>query len=502
MTAIARLVETPLAKALGWTLFHSLWEGALAALVLLAALLVMRSPRARYASACAAMLGVLAAFAITFWVLAAQQKGSAAAVAHTIPRAAVDDSQALPDMRAPFRMADLPPWLAPFWMLGVLLFHLRSAAGWVVAGRLRRRGVCSAPDPWLQRLDQLRARLRLSKPVALLETCLADVPVVVGHVRPVILVPVGLLAGMPASQVEAILMHELAHIRRSDYLANLLQTVVESLLFYHPAIWWMSGVIRAEREKCCDDLAVAASGDAHHYAAALAALEQTRWAANKAVLAATGGSLMKRIHRLLYQPKASALAPVFAAGILMIAAVGAMAAWQAQSPAAPAEPLAKVVPDGQDGYTTWLNEDVVYIIDRRERAAFLNLKTDPERDHFIQQFWDRRNPTPGSSHNAFRNEHYRRIGYAVMHFGWQAVPGWKTDRGRIYITYGPPDEIDSHPDGQPGGATSAPTEQWLYRSIEGIGSNVIVDFVDTAKTGDFRMTMDPNPDKGTFVPRP
>src|ERR1022692_2798139 len=204
-----------------------------------------------------------AAFAITFCVLAPQEKGRAAAVAHTIPRAALDDSQASPGMRAQFRMADLPPWLAPFWMLGVLLLQLRSAAGWIAAGRLRRQGVCSAPDPWPQRLDQLRARLRLSKPVALLETCLADVPVVIGYVRPVILVPVGLLAGMPAGQVEAILMHELAHIRRHDYLANLLQTVVESFLFYHPAIWWMKRKLRAESEKCCDDLAGAVSGDAH-----------------------------------------------------------------------------------------------------------------------------------------------------------------------------------------------------------------------------------------------
>ena len=137
-----------------------------------------------------------------------------------------------------------------------------------------------------------------------------DVPVVIGYLRPVILVPVGLLAGMPAGQLEAVLMHELAHIRRRDYLANTLQTVVESFSFYHPATWWMSGVIRAEREKCCDDLVVDASGNAHEYAAALAALEQTRWTANEAVLAATGGNLMKRIHRLLYRPKASALAPV------------------------------------------------------------------------------------------------------------------------------------------------------------------------------------------------
>ena len=500
MTTIAHLVETPLAKALGWTLFHSLWEGALAALVLLAALLVMRSPRGRYACACAAMLGVLAAFAITFCVLAPQEKGRAAAVAHTIPRAALDDSQASPGMRAQFRMADLPPWLAPFWMLGVLLLHLRSAAGWMAAGRLRRRGVCSAPDPWPQRLDQLRARLRLSKPVALLETCLADVPVVIGYLRPVILVPVGLLAGMPASQVEAILLHELAHIRRRDYLANLLQTVVESFLFYHPAIWWMSRVIRAEREKCCDDLAVAVSGDAHDYAAALAALEHTRWAANEAVLAATGGSLMKRIHRLLSQPKVSALAPVFSAGILMIAAVGAMAAWQASAPAPakPAAPQANASP-----YTRWLEEDVVYIINDQERTAFLSLKTDAERNHFIQQFWERRNPTPGSPQNAFQIQHYLRLLYANNHFTWHTTPGWKTDRGRIYIMFGPPDEIESHPTGQDGANPKGyPFDQWLYHSIKGIGENVIMEFDDAAKTGDYRMTMDPNPEKGTFVRRP
>jgi len=210
---------------------------------------------------------------------------------------------------------------------------------------------------------------------------------------------------------------------------------------------------------------------------------------------------MKRIHRLLCQPKVSALAPVFSAGILMIAVVGAMAAWQAQSPAPPVEPQAKV-----DRYTRWLNEDVVYVIDDRERTAFLSLKTDAERQHFMEQFWERRNPTPGSPENAVKNEHYRRIGYADMHYGWRKTPGWRTDRGRIYITFGPPDEVEVHPDGQPAGgslaATDAPTEEWLYHSIKGIGSNVIMDFVDTAKTGDFRMTMDPNADQGALVRRP
>src|SRR5207248_10168500 len=133
----------------------------------------------------------------------------------------------------------------------------------------------------------------------LLESALAEVPVVMGHLRPVILMPVGLFAGLSVDQVEAILLHELAHIRRHDYPINLLQIFVEGLAFYHPAVWWISGVIRAERENCCDDLVVATTGDAHEYAVALAALEQNRWATRETALAANGGTLVKRIRRML-----------------------------------------------------------------------------------------------------------------------------------------------------------------------------------------------------------
>ena len=119
--------------------------------------------------------------------------------------------------------------------------------------RLRRRGVCGASERWQKELARLSRQLRLSRPVQLLESCLADVPMVLGHFRPVILIPVGVLAGLPAGQIEAILLHELAHIRRFDYLVNVLQRLVEGLLFYHPAVWWISRVIRAERENCCDD---------------------------------------------------------------------------------------------------------------------------------------------------------------------------------------------------------------------------------------------------------
>jgi bla regulator protein blaR1 len=504
MTILERLVHTSLAKAVGWSLFHSLWEGALAALVLLAVLFVVRSPRSRYACACVAMFGVLTGFGLTFWLLASHTSGAAATIPHAIPPAPPVENQSPPDRPARFRIEDALPWLVPFWITGVVVFHLRSVAGWMAAQRLRNRGVCRARDPWPQQLQNLSIRLRVSKPVALLETCVAEVPVVIGYLRPLILVPVGMLAAMPAAQVEALLLHELAHIQRRDYLVNLLQTVVEGFLFYHPATWWISGVIRAERENCCDDLVVAASGDAREYAAALTALEQTRWAADQTALASTGGSLVKRIRRLLYQSEGLALAPLLSAGILTIVVAAALVAWQAGVPAQNQQHPAAQSKDSR--YTKWINEEVVFIIDDRERATFKSLQTDKERDHFIEQFWLRRDPTPGTPQNEFKDEHYRRIAYANQRFAWHSVPGWKTDLGRIYIVFGPPDEIDSHPSGQPaqGGepAKDYPFDVWLYHHIKNIGDNVLMEFADTAKTGEFKMTKDPNSREGTFVRRP
>ena len=298
MTWLELWIQTPLAKALAWTLLHSLWEGAAAALLLTAAVCVLRSPRARYVAACVALLALLAGFTITLARL--WPAGAAPAASHVAPLPGPPQiDMTASDATAPhaFHAADLLPWLAPFWMLGVLAFHLRALAGWITARRLRRSGVCCAAADWTARLERLAMRIRISRPVTLFESCLAEAPVVIGHLRPVILMPVGLLTGLPVAQVESILAHELAHIRRQDYLVNLMQTFVEGLLFYHPAVWWISRVIRAERENCCDDIAVAVSGDARQYAAALAALEQNRFAAHELALAATGGSLVNRIRR-------------------------------------------------------------------------------------------------------------------------------------------------------------------------------------------------------------
>src|SRR5438067_1382652 len=149
-------------------------------------------------------------------------------------------------------------------------------------------------------------------------------------------------------------------------------------------------------------------------------------------------------------------------------------------------------------YKKWLDEDVRYIITDEERAAFKQLSNDEERDNFIEAFWARRDPTPDTVENEFKEEHYRRIAYANEHFP-AGIPGWKTDRGHMYIAFGPPDEIDSHPSGgtyerpteEGGGSTSTfPFETWRYRYLEGIGQEVMIEFVDTCMCGDYHMTMD------------
>jgi GWxTD domain-containing protein len=151
-------------------------------------------------------------------------------------------------------------------------------------------------------------------------------------------------------------------------------------------------------------------------------------------------------------------------------------------------------------YKKWLNEDVIYIITPEERSAFLHLKTNEEREQFIEQFWQRRNPDPDSAENTFKEEHYRRIAYTNERFA-SGIPGWKTDRGRIYIIWGAPDEIESHPSGgsyertpqEGGGETSTyPFEKWRYRYLEGIGNDVNLEFVDPSSSGEYHLTMDPS----------
>ncbi|MGI8988535.1 MAG: M56 family metallopeptidase, partial [Bryobacteraceae bacterium] len=322
MIALEYWIETPLVNALGWTLFCFVWQAALIASILAAILLLWRpaSARARYGLACLAMAAMPAAFGLTLIRSVPPTRDAATApLANAGP--ALDSRQISSGWIGSFppNLYSRLPWVVPFWMTGVACFYLYSVAGWMAARSLRRTGVLPAALEWRERLSALADRLRLKTPILLLESSRVDVPVVIGVLRPAILLPVALLTGLPAGQLELILIHELAHIRRYDYLVNLLQKCVEALLFYHPAVWWVSGLIRIERENCCDDIVVEASGEPREYALTLATLEWNRSAA-RAALAANGGSLMKRIRRMLKEPETSraAYAPVFSAGLLLL----------------------------------------------------------------------------------------------------------------------------------------------------------------------------------------
>src|SRR2546423_3313382 len=363
MNALEMLLTKPLFQALGWALVHFIWQGALVALLYagLATGLRRRAANLRYAVACAAMLLMLLLPAATVFVIArssSQAPGESLAAQATASVTAPTDGrrQVIADGATPFvgfgasqsvpvassqtvaaaadslspswrlwarqRFVALMPWLVAVWFAGVLLLSLRFLGGLVVAQRLKRLEASPLLEQWQEKLVALCERLRVSRPVRLCESVLVEVPTVIGWLRPVILVPASALTGLSAAQLEALLAHELGHIKRYDYLVNLLQTAVETLLFYHPAVWWLSSQIRQEREHCCDDLAVATCGNVLMYARALAELEQLRGVAPQLAVAASGGVLLRRIQRLVGNPaRPSHRFESWLAGVIALATV-------------------------------------------------------------------------------------------------------------------------------------------------------------------------------------
>ena len=248
---------------LGWTLVHFLWQGALIAAVYAAARRFLSGANGRYVLACVALAFMMAAPAVTWFTLGPSDAAPEVAMDQTakvsstlvpLPRtvqSSVPAAQGMPWLQ----------WAVTVWLVGASAFSIRLLGGWAMAARLRWTSTRPAPIEWSLAMDRLRARLGLARAVGLRVSAMVQSPVVISAWRPLILVPVGMLAGLPAAQVEALLVHELAHIRRHDYVVNLLQSVAEALLFYHPAVWWVSNEIRKERECCCDDDAVALTGD-------------------------------------------------------------------------------------------------------------------------------------------------------------------------------------------------------------------------------------------------
>jgi beta-lactamase regulating signal transducer with metallopeptidase domain len=214
--------------------------------------------------------------------------------------------------------------IVAIWLAGVVILSTRLIVGWIGAHRLTTRRSHAAGDQWIRSLNRMCDSLRLRRSITLLESAAVEVPTVIGWLRPVVLLPVASLSGLSIQQIEMVLAHELAHIRRHDFIVNLMQSVIETLLFYHPAVWWISGRIRTEREHCCDDLAVAVFGDPVQYARALTRFEELRLDA-QSVVAANGGSLIERIHRLVVARAESAnWSSRWAAGAALISVVAVM----------------------------------------------------------------------------------------------------------------------------------------------------------------------------------
>jgi D-alanyl-D-alanine endopeptidase (penicillin-binding protein 7) len=312
-----------LIAAIGWTLVHFVWQGALLGCIVALLLTALRNarPETRYAVACAGLLLCLAWPAIDLALLLRGGAGSGGGKLFLNGGYAAAIG---PDAGGPLPwLARNLGWIVALWAGCAGALGLRMAVGLLWIGRAARNQAC---DPaWQARLSRLAERCGLGREVRLRVVDGLASPITAGWWRPVVLVPASLVAGMPPQLLEALLAHELGHVRRHDYLVNLLQNVIEALLFYHPAVWWISTRIRAEREQIADDFAARHLGEPRRLALALSELEKLQFSSHHLAQAANGGDLMARIRRLL-RPDAQALNWKAAIPVLGLAAVCAASA--------------------------------------------------------------------------------------------------------------------------------------------------------------------------------
>jgi beta-lactamase regulating signal transducer with metallopeptidase domain len=400
---------TPWTFVIGWTLVHFLWQGSLIAVVAATVLRLVRrhSSTLRYLMACAALAAMVGAPVITIRMLASAPsltsarpgtdssarrltnplfKPLAQLESVTLSRGRDDARMIRPRIDAVLSTVVL------VWMIGVTVLLLRMVGGWWRVHRLQLVSRALLPSRWQITGEQIACRIGLKRAFHIVEVALVNTPCVVGWVRPVVVLPIAALVNLTPAQVEGILAHELAHIRRHDYLVNLLQALAETFLFYHPGVWWVSTRIRAEREHCCDDVAVECCGDAEQYVRALVEIETWRAQDATLALAVTGGSLLERVRRILRVPttedrlstpwalmlvvSVAAIAGARAQGLRLVAATTAptenTARVQIRS-AAPREPNAPVqrfvsgdltsvqTSPPQDAAAPWLMDETAHI---------------------------------------------------------------------------------------------------------------------------------------------
>ncbi|MCU0446826.1 MAG: M48 family metalloprotease [Microscillaceae bacterium] len=318
MNPIQNLLSDHLIQALGWTILHSLWQGAAVAVLLAVVLIVMRrnSSNARYVATISSLAALLLVSVFTFLryyqaSTVGKPQPEGLELVWQVGKQLLQDTPPVKtenwqDYFSFFTdyFAQHLPLIVSGWLLGITILMLRFLGGIAYLQRLKHYKTQAVSDFWQGTTNYLARQMKLKKTVSLLESAVVKVPMVIGWLKPVILLPIGTLNGLTARQVEIILAHELAHVYRHDYLVNILQSLVEIALFFNPFVWWISASIREERENCCDDLAIQVTNeDQLAFAQTLVSLEEMRWQSIGLVPAFLGdkGSLLGRIKRLVQQ---------------------------------------------------------------------------------------------------------------------------------------------------------------------------------------------------------
>ena len=326
-------------QALGWTLLHATWQASLVAITWLIAKRFLKNASAhlRYLAAISALIALIACSAVTFWKVYPNQIeiSSSLITVESLSLSSFDVSVAPNSVRIQEGkninwnelLNDIAPWLSLLWILGAAIMGLRFASGIFYLDKLRNKGLQEVDTFWQARSAFIAQKMGLYSNWQIKESSLVSEPLTLGHFKPLILIPMGMLSGLSPEQVEAIIAHEFAHIYRSDFLFNLIQSLIEILFFFHPAIWWLSKEIRRERELCCDDLAIATLGDAFVYAEALTRLQVFCHSPKHFLtMQAKGnsGSFTSRVQRLFIpqRPNPSAWKSVSAAVLISIGIMG------------------------------------------------------------------------------------------------------------------------------------------------------------------------------------
>ncbi|MFC2154937.1 M56 family metallopeptidase [Acidobacteriota bacterium] len=314
MNFISHIASQPLINAIGWTILHSIWQSAAVALGFAILMFFLRrySSRTRYLIGVMALLLVLGISLTTFFNVYDPGTGTNSAITtanSTIPL--LSEGSRSGNLYRQGLFAGFTdyfnrhlPLIVTLWFLGVLVLILKLAGGFLYNQRVKSYHTRTPGKSWQNHLFKLCRRIGIKKPVRLLESSLVKGPVTIGHIKPLILFPVGMMTGLPCDQVEALLAHELAHILRKDYLVNIVQNIIDILYFFHPGVRWMSAYVRAERENCCDDIAVSISGDSVNFVRALTSIDDCAGKEITPALAAAGkrATLFGRVKRLM-QPR-------------------------------------------------------------------------------------------------------------------------------------------------------------------------------------------------------